>query len=154
LSSEKEQTGMIRYYRRYRSRSNNIDRCLREIGCRYASTYRHYQKLIPVAEANGIENYTGTTKQNLYLIDLARRGKLIVPDEKAKRRTYKQMNDREYDDLVKWVKDHSRFYNMRKLCEKYEFNYSHFSNWNAGRLKLKTSELKSLKKAMKNVSSD
>ena len=64
------------------------------------------------------------------------------------------MNDREYADLVKWVNDHSRFYNMKTLCEKYGFNYSRFSNWKAGRLKLKTSELKSLKKAMKNVSSD
>ena len=32
-----------------------------------------------IAKANGILNYTGTTKQNLYLLELMRQGKLIKP---------------------------------------------------------------------------
>ena len=64
------------------------------------------------------------------------------------------MNDDEYKKLVEWVKDHSKFYNMKSVCEFCGFSYTRFTNWKAERLRLKTSELKKLKDAMKSVSND
>lgn len=64
------------------------------------------------------------------------------------------MNDIEYESLIDWIKDHARYYNMRSICGACNFSYDRFTNWNAGRIRLKTGELKLLKDTMKRISAD
>ena len=63
------------YYSIYTGTSSSIDTIFKAIGVP-EQYYGKWDKRIPVAEANGISNYTGTAAQNTTLKDLARKGKL------------------------------------------------------------------------------
>lgn len=66
------------YFPKYKGTSNKIDTVFKAINV--PSNLRgSWKKRKPVAEANGIKNYTGTASQNLSLIALAKQGKLIKP---------------------------------------------------------------------------
>ena len=49
---------------------------LKEIG--EVRTYEYREK---IAKINGIESYSGTREQNLYMLDLLQKGKLIKPQQ-------------------------------------------------------------------------
>ena len=66
------------YYSIYTGTSSSIDTIFKTIGVP-AQYYGKWNKRIPVAEANGISNYTGTASQNSTLKALARKGKLKKP---------------------------------------------------------------------------
>ena len=63
------------YYSKYNGNSTNIDTVLKSIGVesRYIGSWTCRK---PIANKNGISNYTGTIEQNLKLISLAKSGKL------------------------------------------------------------------------------
>lgn len=64
-----------RYYQQYVGNSEQVDIVLRAIGV--PEKYRgSYTKRKPVAEKNGISDYTGTAAQNAKIIELAKKGKL------------------------------------------------------------------------------
>lgn len=63
------------YYKKYTGKSNKIDEVFKAIGVQSAYI-GSYSKRKPVAKKNGISNYTGTSSQNLKLIDYAKKGKL------------------------------------------------------------------------------
>lgn len=66
-------------YPKYCGSSSRIDEVFSDIGV--SSDYRgSAKKRIPVAEANGITGYTGTSAQNLKLVGLAKTGNLIKVD--------------------------------------------------------------------------
>lgn len=69
---EKKSTSKTTYYKKYTGSSRKIDKVFKAIGAPNGS----WKKRKPVAKANGIDNYTGTAKQNLKLIALAKAGKL------------------------------------------------------------------------------
>ena len=145
---------MVKCYPKYHGFSRHIDDVLLRIGCEYTSTYRNYKKRIPLAVANGIPWYTGTEMENEKLVKLARKGKLIIPEKKDERIAVRYMNDVEYESLIDWINDHARYYNMRSICDACSFSYDRFTNWKAGRTRLKTAELKMLKNTMKKISAD
>ncbi len=63
------------YYPKYTGESGRIDEVLSAIGV--PEEYRgSYKKRKPLAEKNGVKGYAGTGDQNLYLIGLAKNGKL------------------------------------------------------------------------------
>lgn len=63
------------YYKKYTGKSDKIDTVFATIGVQ--EIYRgSWKKRKPVAVKNGYSNYTGTTKQNIALIELAKQGKL------------------------------------------------------------------------------
>jgi len=63
------------YYPKYTGKSNGIDTVLRSVGV--PETFLgNWKNRKTVASKNGIKNYTGTAKQNLELIALAKNGKL------------------------------------------------------------------------------
>ena len=63
------------YYPKYTGNSYGIDTVFRAIGVPSAYLGKpKYRK--PIAEKNGVKNYKGTQEQNLYLIGLAKQGKL------------------------------------------------------------------------------
>lgn len=63
------------YYPKYTGTSGSVDEVFKAIGV--PSKYiGHYSKRRPVAEANGIKNYTGTMNQNTSLVKLAKGGTL------------------------------------------------------------------------------
>lgn len=63
------------YYSKYSGSSMRIDEVLKAIGV--PSKYLNkWSNRIPVAKANGISNYEGTSKQNETLISYAKKGKL------------------------------------------------------------------------------
>lgn len=63
------------YYKKYVGNSGRVDVVLEAIGV--PSMYRgSWKKRKAVASANGISNYTGTSAQNIKLINLAKQGKL------------------------------------------------------------------------------
>lgn len=64
-------------YPSYVGDSENLDNIMDTIGAK--ADYESWRARIPIAEANGITNYTGTAQQNLKLIDLAKTGKLRRP---------------------------------------------------------------------------
>lgn len=68
-------TATVSYYPAYTGTSSGIDTIFRAIGVpeQYCGKW---DKRIPVAEANGITGYTGTSSQNTTLKNLARQGKL------------------------------------------------------------------------------
>ncbi len=63
------------YYAKYTGDSYKIDTVFEAVGVE-AKFRGNPQNRLAVAQANGIENYTGTQMQNLALISLARNGKL------------------------------------------------------------------------------
>lgn len=65
------------YYPLYSGASETLDNIFKKIGA--DADYRKlkdWEKRVPIAEANGITNYTGTAQQNMQLIALAKSGKL------------------------------------------------------------------------------
>lgn len=65
------------YYPLYSGASETLDNIFKKIGA--DADYRKlkdWEKRVPIAEANGINNYTGTAQQNMKLIELAKAGKL------------------------------------------------------------------------------
>ena len=65
----------VEYYPKYTGDSSGLDTILRAIGVPNEST-GGYKKRKPLAELNGITNYTGSADQNTKLKQLARTGKL------------------------------------------------------------------------------
>lgn len=65
----------IEYYPAYKGTSTSLDTILKAIGVP-AAYCGNYNKRKPVAEANGISNYEGTSEQNIKLKSLAKQGKL------------------------------------------------------------------------------
>lgn len=78
-SNEKTNQGTeIAYYPKYTGKSKRIDTVLKSIGV--PVSYRGtYLKRRPIARKNGYSgnSYIGTAKQNIHLIDLACKGKLV-----------------------------------------------------------------------------
>lgn len=74
-------TPKTEYYKKYTGSSYQIDEVFKEIGV--PSEYikdksgENWKVRIPVAEANGIKNYAATSDQNIKLIELAKKGKLV-----------------------------------------------------------------------------
>lgn len=75
LLNKKPSKPSTSYYKKYTGKSNKIDEVFKSIGVQsaYIGTY---SKRKPIASKNGISNYTGTSSQNLKLIDYAKKGKL------------------------------------------------------------------------------
>lgn len=63
------------FYPKYNGASNDIDIVLSSIGVK-SSFYGNYKKRIPLAEVNGIKNYTGSLSDNIKLLSLAKSGNL------------------------------------------------------------------------------
>lgn len=63
------------FYPRYNGASKDIDVVLSSIGVK-SSFYGNYKKRIPLAEVNGIKNYTGSLSDNIKLLSLAKTGNL------------------------------------------------------------------------------
>lgn len=68
----------ISYYNKYTGSSTKIDEVFKAIGVT-SDYYGNVTKRKPIASANGITNYTGTSTQNLNLISLAKKGTLKKP---------------------------------------------------------------------------
>lgn len=66
----------IKYYSKYYGKSLAIDSVFKSIKVP-AKYIGSYTKRKPIAEVNNIKNYTGSITQNLKLISLAKKGKLI-----------------------------------------------------------------------------
>lgn len=68
-------TSSSKYYKKYTGKSTSIDTVLGAIGV--PASYRgSYLKRRPLAKANGIKAYVGSSNQNLKLVELATKGKL------------------------------------------------------------------------------
>lgn len=70
------------YYPRYVGESAKIDEVLTAVGANADYDMKQnkaYQRRKPIADANGIKNYTGTAAQNTKLITIAKSGKLRRP---------------------------------------------------------------------------
>lgn len=63
------------FYPKYNGASKDIDVVLSSIGVN-SKFYGNYKKRIPLAEVNGIKNYTGTLSDNIKLLSLAKSGNL------------------------------------------------------------------------------
>lgn len=63
------------FYPKYNGASNDIDIVLSSIGVD-SNFYGNYKKRIPLAEVNGVKNYTGSLSDNIKLLSLAKSGKL------------------------------------------------------------------------------
>lgn len=63
------------YYKKYTGKSGVLNTVLKAVGvpAKYCGDWKARK---PVANANGISNYTGTASQNIKLINLAKQGKL------------------------------------------------------------------------------
>ena len=68
----------VSYYPKYDGKSLLIDTVFKAIGVP-SSMRGKYKNRMPIAKANGISDYKGTAKQNIQLINLAKKGKLIKP---------------------------------------------------------------------------
>ena len=66
------------YYKKYSGVSTQIDEVFKKIGVPSEYTGK-WSKRKPVAKANGITAYVGTSSQNSKLIELAKKGKLVKP---------------------------------------------------------------------------
>lgn len=66
------------YYAKYTGKSYHINDVFRSIGVEI-KFIGNVAKRKPIAIANGISNYTGTYSQNVYMIKLAKEGKLVRP---------------------------------------------------------------------------
>lgn len=65
-----------KYYTKYTGESMNVDEVLKAIGVP-SKYYGNWSRRKPIAKANGISAYVGSTKQNLRIINLAKQGKLV-----------------------------------------------------------------------------
>ena len=63
------------FYPKYNGASKDIDVVLSSIGVN-SRFYGNYKKRIPLAEVNGIKNYTGNLSDNIKLLSLAKTGNL------------------------------------------------------------------------------
>lgn len=63
------------FYPKYNGASKDIDVVLSSIGVN-SKLYGNYKKRIPLAEVNGIKNYTGNLSDNIKLLSLAKSGNL------------------------------------------------------------------------------
>lgn len=63
------------FYPKYNGASKDIDVVLSSIGVN-SNFYGNYKKRIPLAEVNGIKNYTGSLSDNIKLLSLAKSGNL------------------------------------------------------------------------------
>lgn len=63
------------FYPKYNGASNDIDVVLSSIGVN-SNFYGNYKKRIPIAEVNGVRNYTGSMSDNMKLLSLAKSGNL------------------------------------------------------------------------------
>lgn len=66
---------MLNFYPKYNGASKDIDVVLSSIGVN-SKFYGNYKKRIPLAEVNGIKNYTGNLSDNIKLLSLAKSGNL------------------------------------------------------------------------------
>lgn len=66
---------------KYTGSASGIDEIFKAIGATayYDTKYTNYKKRKPIATANGISNYSGTSGQNIKLKILARNGQLLIP---------------------------------------------------------------------------
>ena len=63
------------FYPKYNGASKDIDVVLSSIGVD-SNFYGNYKKRIPLAEVNGVKNYTGSLSDNIKLLSLAKTGNL------------------------------------------------------------------------------
>lgn len=63
------------FYPKYNGASKDIDVVLSSIGVN-TKFYGNYKKRVPLAEVNGIKNYTGNLSDNIKLLSLAKTGNL------------------------------------------------------------------------------
>lgn len=63
------------FYPKYNGASKDIDIVLSSVGVN-SEFYGNYKKRIPLAEVNGIKNYTGSLSDNIKLLSLAKSGNL------------------------------------------------------------------------------
>ena len=63
------------FYPKYNGASKDIDVVLSSVGVN-SKFYGNYKKRIPLAEVNGIKNYTGSLSDNIKLLSLAKTGNL------------------------------------------------------------------------------
>ena len=63
------------FYPKYNGASKDIDVVLSSVGVN-SKFYGNYKKRIPLAEVNGIKNYTGSMPDNIKLLSLAKTGNL------------------------------------------------------------------------------
>lgn len=63
------------FYPKYNGASKDIDIVLSSVGVN-SEFYGNYKKRIPLAEVNGIKNYTGSLSDNIKLLSLAKTGNL------------------------------------------------------------------------------
>ena len=63
------------FYPKYNGASKDIDVVLSSIGVN-SKFYGNYKKRIPLADVNGIKNYTGNLSDNIKLLSLAKSGNL------------------------------------------------------------------------------
>lgn len=63
------------FYPKYNGASKDIDVVLSSIGVN-SNFYGNYKKRVPLAEVNGIKNYTGNLSDNIKLLSLAKSGNL------------------------------------------------------------------------------
>ena len=63
------------FYPKYNGASKDIDVVLSSIGVEF-NFYGNYKKRIPLAEVNGVRNYTGSMSDNIKLLSLAKSGNL------------------------------------------------------------------------------
>lgn len=67
-----------KYFPKYEGKSTQIDVVLKDIGVP-TNYYGNWSKRKPIAKANGISVYIGSSSQNLKLVNLAKQGKLVKP---------------------------------------------------------------------------
>ena len=74
--SAKSSSKKVTYYGKYTGKSDKINKVLKAVGVplKYRGTWKRRKA---VAAANGIRDYTGSEKQNMRLIELAKKGKLV-----------------------------------------------------------------------------
>lgn len=72
LDNEVEES--VKYFKKYTGSDNSIVDALRSIGEKYSFAYRK-----TIAARNQISGYSGTAKQNLEMLSLLKRGRLIKP---------------------------------------------------------------------------
>lgn len=63
------------FYPKYNGASKDIDVVLASVGVN-SKFYGNYKKRIPLAEVNGVKNYTGSLSDNIKLLSLAKTGNL------------------------------------------------------------------------------
>lgn len=72
----KDTASKVKYYKKYTGKSTKVDDVLKAIGVpsKYCGNVKNRKA---IAVKNGISNYKGTADQNLKIVNLAKKGKLI-----------------------------------------------------------------------------